>query len=190
MNQLNEGVRERRTAGFNSSGYTYVALLAILVIIGISMAAAGKYWQNVVKREKEEELLFRGDQYRLAIERFYYAIPGRHQYPQSIDELLTDNRTAVGKRHLRRKYKDPMTGEDFVEIRDPLTKRILGVRSGSDAEPLKKSGFDAAYLSFEGAAKYSDWQFLTTIKTTQTSTGVIGGVPGNLVNIPTGTPPR
>jgi type II secretory pathway pseudopilin PulG len=90
----------------NSRGFTYLALLAA-IIIGISMGAAGMYWQNVVQREKEEELLFRGDQYRLAIERYYSAVPGRVQYPASIDDLLKDVRIPTGKRYLRRKYKDP-----------------------------------------------------------------------------------
>src|SRR5512139_3904561 len=56
-----------------NSGFTYIALLAAIVILGISMGAAGKYWSYVLQREKEEELLFRGEQYRLAIERYYSA---------------------------------------------------------------------------------------------------------------------
>src|SRR5574341_712030 len=91
----------------NRRGFSYIALLAAIVIIGISLGAAGKYWSNVLLRDKEEELLFRGDQYRQAIERYYLAIPGKPEYPNSIDDLLTDNRTAAGKRHLRQKYKDP-----------------------------------------------------------------------------------
>src|SRR5574341_508739 len=89
-----------------SSGFTYTALLAAIVIIGITLGAAGKYWSHVMLREKEEELLFRGEQYRQAIERYYTALPGRNEYPPDIDNLLKDGRTATGKRHLREKYED------------------------------------------------------------------------------------
>lgn len=156
----------------NQKGFTYLALLAAIIIIGISLGAAGKYWQNVAQREKEEELLFRGDQYRQAIERYYFAIPGRQQYPQSIDNLLKDERTPTGRRHLRRKYKDPVTGEDFVEIRDQLSRRIVGVFSASDKAPLKQANFSEAYQNqnFSGKEKYSDWKFLSTIYTSQTGT--------------------
>ena len=34
-------------------GFTYIALLAAIVIIGISLGATGRYWSNVVLRDKE-----------------------------------------------------------------------------------------------------------------------------------------
>ncbi|MEK6744145.1 MAG: type II secretion system protein [Nitrospirota bacterium] len=158
-----------------SRGFTYVALLTAIVIIGISLGAAGKYWQNVMMREREEELLFRGGQYRLAIERYYIAIPGRLQYPQDLDVLLKDSRTASGKRHLRQKYKDPITNEDFEVIRD-LTKgnRITGVYSRSDKEPLRTAGFEDPYKEFEGKKKYNEWKFVFTLPTGPPGTAVPG----------------
>jgi len=155
--------------GASHSGFTYTALLLTIVILGITMGAAGKYWSNMVLRDKEEELLFRGEQYRLAIERYYYAF-GRMQYPQSIDDLLKDNRSPQAKRYLRQKYKDPITGEDFVEKRDPLSKRITGVFSSSDKEPLKQGNFPdmpLIYREFEGKKKYSEWVFEFRTQTAQ-----------------------
>ena len=184
------GVRKSATSCSrvnNASGFTYVALLAIIAIVGISLGATGKYWQNVMLRDKEEELLFRGDQYRLAIERYYFAIPGRNQYPQSIEDLLTDSRTPTGKHHLRRRYKDPMTGEDFVELRDPLTKRIIGVHSAGDKTPLKQSEFPAPYEAFTGREKYSDWEFRSAVKITPGGVGVFGIIPPLPVPAPTVT---
>jgi type II secretory pathway pseudopilin PulG len=145
-----------------AQGFTYLALLAAIVIIGISLGSAGKYWKNVMLREKEEELLFRGNQYRYAIERYFYSPPAQ-QYPSSIDDLLTDNRTATGKRHLRQKFKDPMTGEDFEVFRD-MTKgnRITGVYSKSEVEPLRQTGFSEENKAFEGKKTYKEWQFLFT----------------------------
>ncbi len=164
----------RRPFG-NPPGFAYVALLAIIVIIGISLGAAGNYWQSVMARDREEELLFRGDQYRRAIERYYLAIPGKPLYPQNIDDLLTDNRTAVGRHFLRRKYNDPMTGGDFIEVRDPLSNRIIGVHSGSDKTPLKRANFADPYAEFAGKSKYSDWQFVSVITTSQQG-GIAGPV--------------
>jgi len=150
----------------NDRGFSYIALLTVIVIMGISLGAAGKYWSNVSLRDKEQELLFRGDQYRIAIERYHAALPTRPQYPQSIEDLLTDNRTATGKHHLRRRFKDPITNEEFVEIRDPLSRRIIGVRSSSDKSPLKQGDFPERYKDLEGKSKYSEWQFVATVKQT------------------------
>ncbi len=144
------------------SGFTYIALLAAIVIIGISLGAATKYWSNISLREKEEELLFRGDQYRKAIESYTSAVPGRKEFPQSIDDLLRDNRTGTMRRHLRQKFKDPVSGEDFVEIRDQVTRRVIGVNSPSDREPLKQANFPDACRDFEGKKKYSEWRFVYT----------------------------
>jgi type II secretory pathway pseudopilin PulG len=124
----------------SSPGFAYIALLVAIIIIGISLGAAGKYWSNVVLRDKEEELLFRGEQYRQAIEHYYNYL-GKREYPQSIDDLLKDTRSATGMRHLRQKYNDPITGEDFVAIKHPVTQRIIGVHSSSDKLSLKQTGF-------------------------------------------------
>jgi type II secretory pathway pseudopilin PulG len=143
-------------------GFTYIALLAAIVILGISLAATGKYWSNILQREKEEELLFRGDQYVKAIERYSKPVSGATKYPSSIEDLFSD----TSKRYLRRKYKDPITGEDFVEIfsvTGTQVRRLIGVHSASDKEPLKQSNFPADPLyfkDFEGKKKYSDWRFV------------------------------
>lgn len=141
----------------SSSGFSYIALLAAITIIGISLGAVGKYWHNVLQRDKEEELLFRGDQIRRAIGT-YFRYGNRNQYPASLDNLLKDERSPTGIRHLRQKYKDPITGEDFVETRDPLTRGIMGVYSSSSKKPLKQANFPPD-LAFTGMSKYSDWKF-------------------------------
>ncbi len=172
-----------------SGGFTYIALLAALVIIGISLGAAGKYWQNVALRDKEEELLFRGDQYRQAIMRYYLTIPAMPQYPPSIDDLLKDPRSAAGRRHLRQKYKDPITGKDFVEIRDTLSRRIIGVRSESDETPLKQANFPDIYQDFAGKDKYSQWQFILNVPTPATQLRGAPPIPGRTWLPTPATPP-
>lgn len=144
------------------SGFTYVALLVAIVIMGISLGAAGKYWSSVMQREREEELLFRGEQYRAAIERYYLAkVP--NLLPPSIDALLSDDRFPQAKRHLRQKYKDPVTGGDFELIKDKLLgNRISGVFSPSEKTPFKTTGFPEQLQAFEGTTLYSEWKFAFT----------------------------
>jgi type II secretory pathway pseudopilin PulG len=141
-------------------GIAYLALLVAIIILGISSSAVVRYWSNISLREKEKELLFRGDQYRTAIALYMKAVPGRAQFPQSIDDLLKDKRTAAMKRHLRQKYKDPISGEDFTEIRDAATHRIIGIHSPSEKEPLKQVNFPEQDKDFERKTKYREWEFV------------------------------
>ena len=175
----------------SSRGFTYLALLAAIVIIGITLGAAGKSWRAMADREREEELLFRGDQYRRAIERYMTAVPGRVQYPETVDQLLKDNRTLEGKRYLRQRFKDPISGEDFVEVRDQLSRRILGFHSPSDKQPLKQGNFPDPYREFEGKQRYSEWVFLFRPDQQKPPVPLAPGVPRQPVpQPPVPTPPK
>jgi hypothetical protein len=81
-----------------------VMLMATLVIIGLATELPSITGQ--LRRDREEEMIHRGVQYARAIRRFYKKT---NSYPMSIDQLLNTNHV----RYLRKKYKDPMTGEDF-----------------------------------------------------------------------------
>jgi type II secretory pathway pseudopilin PulG len=83
------------------------ALLIGLSIMAVLMSAALPVWSHYAKREKEAELIWRGQQYARAIGLFQrkYA----NTFPPNIDIL-------VEQRFLRKKYKDPMTNEDFQPI--------------------------------------------------------------------------
>lgn len=179
----------RAALRISPAGFTYVALLATIVIISISLGAAGKYWSSVMKREKEEELLFRGDQYRSAIER-YYTAKQPFTFPNSIDDLLSDDRFPQAKRHLRKKFLDPVTNEDFELIRD-LTKgnRITGVYSRSSQEPVRVAGFPDQYKEFEGKLMYSEWKFLYTPPQQQVPGHPQGTTPRGSVPVPVPPPP-
>jgi type II secretory pathway pseudopilin PulG len=150
-----------RAAGRGTSGgFTYVALLAAIVIIGITLSATGKYWSNVMRREKEDELLFRGLQYRTAIERYYVA-RAPHMLPNSVDDLLKDGRFPQARRHLRQAYTDPITGGEFEIIRDKAQgNRIVGVNSASELSPLKQSDFPEGLEDFDNKNSYKEWKFV------------------------------
>jgi len=94
-----------------SRGFTYIGLLIAVVLLGIGLALVGEVWNTAVKRDRERELLFVGDQFRQAIGRYYESSPGVKQYPRKLEDLLEDKRFPVMKRYLRRIYLDPMTGK-------------------------------------------------------------------------------
>ena len=114
-----------------------------------------------MQRSKEQELLWRGDQYRKAIASYYRVTAGgpHGAYPLSLDVLERDPRFLQPARHIRRLFKDPITGEDFVLIRDP-SGAITGVRSSSDLEPFKKDGFPSEYNQFAHGKRYREWEFV------------------------------
>src|ERR1700730_5398969 len=92
----------------NSGGFTYIGLLIAVVVMGLALSAVGTVWRTQAQREREQELLFIGREFRTAIASYYGS--GAHQYPQSIDDLLEDKRWPEPRHHLRRLYVDPMTG--------------------------------------------------------------------------------
>lgn len=142
------------------SGFTYLFVLMLIALIGMGLVAAGTLWSTDVKRAREAELLFIGDQYRQAIRSYYELDPNQPRLPQSIDDLLEDHRRPTLVRHLRRAYRDPFTGEAFALIRAPGTQGISGVHSQSSGHPFKVSGFSVENEAFAQAITYADWQFV------------------------------
>jgi len=138
-------------------GFTYLAALFAVAILGGGLALVGEVWETSAKREKEAELLFAGDQYRKAIERYF--LSGQRQYPRSLEDLLKDSRRPGTVRYLRRLYPDPLTGKEWGLVKAP-DGGILGVHSLSQERPLKVAGFRARDAAFEGAQKYSEWKFV------------------------------
>jgi len=147
---------------FPIAGFTYIGALILVVITGIALTAASTYWSTTVRREKEAELLFRGDQIRKAIASYYTKSPSgwAHTYPSSLKDLLKDPRYPSTMRHLRRIYRDPMTEDGRWGLILDDKGCIKGVFSKSRDKPLKTGGFPEEYASFEKAKTYSDWKFV------------------------------
>jgi len=138
-------------------GFTYLTVLFIVAILMGGLALVGEVWETSAKRQKEADLLFVGNQYRKAIQR--YVLAGKAQYPQKLEDLLKDPRQPSIQRYLRKLYPDPITGKSewgFVKGPDG---GIGGVYSLSEDKPLKVAGFRLRDASLEGAQKYSDWKF-------------------------------
>lgn len=141
------------------SGFSLLALLFLIAGLGVAMAALGTMWHTASQREKEQELLFIGNQYRQAIESFWNRSPGDRRLPRSLDELLIDPRFPNTVRHLRRIYPDPMTGKSEWGLVKEADGGISGVYSLSGKMPFKRAGFAAANEAFQDAGSYRDWLF-------------------------------
>jgi len=149
------------------SGFAYLYVLMLIALIGMGLAAAGTLWRTDAQRMREADLLFVGEQYRQAIRDYYELDPGQPRLPRSIDELLEDNRRPNVVRHLRRAYRDPLTGGEFALIRTPDAQGILGVYSQAPGHPLKLAGFLPQQESFSNTDSYSEWRFVFVVPAVQ-----------------------
>ena len=82
-------------------------LLVAMSLMAVMMTVAMPVWKQMSQREKEAELVFRGQQYARAIELMGRKMPGA--LPPNLDILVT-------QKFLRKKYKDPITGQDFDTV--------------------------------------------------------------------------
>ena len=130
-------------------------LLVAIALVSLALSVAMPTWKTMAQREKEEELIWRGQQYDRAIQlyRKKNAAPGA----PSVDKL-------VEGRFLRKKYKDPITNGDFEivgvsqagnapGVQQPARgfgQLVGGVRSKSKAKSLRV---------LNGRTVYSEWQF-------------------------------
>lgn len=146
---------ERRAQGF-----TLLGLLFLVAGLGVATAAIGVVWQTVGQREKERELLFVGQEFRKALESYRsMGSPGGQRLPDSLEALIFDKRFPFTVRHLRRIYRDPMTGKaEWGLERDP-GGGIAGVYSLSEGEPLQRAGFPDYLEGFAEAKSYREWVF-------------------------------
>jgi len=147
-------------------GFLYIMVLFAIVVISIMMLKAFESWEYILSRDKEDELIFRGEQIVNAIT-IYNRKKG--SFPASLKELYD------GK-YLRKLYKDPMTDdgnwnivslpkkagkEKYVVIPSQLWKslkgsyRIVGVVSSAH-----KKGFRV----YKEKEYYDEWLFAYGIK--------------------------
>lgn len=167
------GFENRRFPLFhNQHGAVLLMVLVMVTLLGLMAGIAGSSWQTIVQRAKEADLLWKGNQIRQAIGRYYEfsgagtevkaqtAAKALHQFPVMLEDLLADPRALEVTRYLRRLYLDPMTGKEWELIISPEGGGIMGVKSSSDKEPFKRSDFAEENQSFIGQKSYSDWQFV------------------------------
>jgi len=151
--------RVARRHNNREKGFTYLWVMFTVAITGVLLAGAGQLWRTEAQREKEKELMFIGEQFRLAIGSYYESSPGLpKRYPPTLEKLLLDDRFPTVKRHLRKIFLDPMTGvREWGLIMQPGIG-ITGVHSLSAQAPIKRANFHERY-AFGEAKSYRDWKF-------------------------------
>jgi type II secretory pathway pseudopilin PulG len=154
------------TTASKQKGFTYAAVLAAVVIVGIAAELTFLSTVRIVQADREAELLFRGQAYYRAIASYYRA---NRSYPRSLDALLADPRSP-SRSHIRTLYPDPManeTGEGWLLIRSS-DGGIGGVASRSAGKPIKTANFPVIFERFSGAQSYSEWVFEYALSTPDT----------------------
>jgi type II secretory pathway pseudopilin PulG len=170
-------------------GFTLLMVLVMVVIMGLGLGLAGSTWKDVMQRAREQELFWRGSQYRRAIKSFFEAGPGgtMQAFPASLDDLIRDPRFPGVRRHLRDLYLDPMTGEEWDLVKNPAG-RILGVRSRSELKPFRQDGFPQGFEPFQGKTSYREWEFVFTAQQPTATPPGTGPKPTDVLNPRAGQP--
>ena len=140
------------------AGYTYVTVLLLVFAVALGAQAARVPTESARISDREAELLFRGTAYREAIEAFYRADPENPRFPAELSDLTQDPRDET-LRHIRRLYKDPITGQAFRLIRKD-DDTITGVRSTSSEKPRQSFFASETNAAFNDATRYADWEFI------------------------------
>ena len=88
-------------------GYAMAALLVVMSVIAIVLSTTLPVFSTLARRERETELIFRGQQYARAVMLFQRKYG--NALPPNLDVLLNE-------RFLRKQYKDPITNSDFTLV--------------------------------------------------------------------------
>lgn len=100
MQNNSGGLRGRLASGKNGYALLIVMMMATILLVSLTAALPNIYVEG--QREREKELIFRGEQYARAIALFHKQF---NRYPTSIKELLHTNNMSF----LRQAYRDPMS---------------------------------------------------------------------------------
>jgi len=151
----------RNGSARRNRGFTYGVALFVLALTSVAASAVASIYSTELRRHKEAELLWVGEQFRAAIEAYYRRSPGSvPRYPPTLDDLLEDKRYLSLQRYLRRIYADPVTGRAEWGLIAAPGGGIMGVHSLSTKRPLKQAGFVHPNAGFAGAGSYAHWTFV------------------------------
>jgi len=175
--------------GGGEGGYTLVIVVLVIALMSILMAVAVQTVDFQMRREREAELIFRGEQYVEAI-RLYRMKYGR--YPMRMKEIWEANPRVV-----RKQWKDPITDSENwgliflgqegrrIGAENPLGgtpsptqtvtyegsgldrgERDDGGMTGPDGEKIgpivgvHSTSCDDSIKIYEGRTTYCEWQFV------------------------------
>ena len=190
MHLAGQGESERREA---ERGYAMAALIVGLAVMAVLMTVAMPVWKQMAQREKEEELVFRGEQIAHSIGMFQRKTA--NAYPPNLDVL-------VQQKFLRKKYKDPITNDDFVPLANTQGAGQRGAQPGQQGAGQQGRGqqpaqgaatpggaavvggiigvtsksTDTSIRLYKGRSHYNEWAFIYTPPAQAPGAGGAGGV--------------
>jgi len=95
-------------------------LLFLVALLSISLVTIVPKLKFVLQREREQEMVHRGEQYRRAVRRYYRRMGS---YPPTLDVLESTNNL----RFLRKRYKDPVNkNQDFKIVTQLELMKAMG----------------------------------------------------------------
>lgn len=151
----------RSPQGKVQGGFTYIAVLAALLLMSLGTQGVMLVVSQQAQREREEVLLNVGTTYARAIGSYYRATPGSiKRWPATLEELLEDKRLLQVHRHIRELYPDPMTRSMDWELVPAPEGGIQGIRSRSSKVPLRTGPVAVDEFLLSSATRYADWTFL------------------------------
>ena len=118
--------------GRREAGYTLVALAIGIAVLTILLAAVGPVIATVMRREREEELIFRGRQYARAVALFQKRF-GR--YPNTLKEMYE-----IRPRTIRKLWQDPMCRCDDWHLLILGSPDAIPFRPGGPGAPQPPTG--------------------------------------------------
>ena len=112
-------------------GHLIVGLAILIAVLLIMLTAAAQSWTFLMKRDREAELIFRGEQYAKAIQ-FYRK--EMNQFPLKLDQLLDKGPHRHG--FIRRLWPDPVAkdGEWGLLYLSPTGKGFLNPYASQGAQ--------------------------------------------------------
>ncbi len=129
-----------------AGGYTLAGLMIVLIVLEIAIAIAVPLWSGAAKRDREEELIFRGLQYAEAV-RVFQQLEGR--LPAGLKELAEHE-----PRVLRQAWTNPIKYEDgWLPVLQPEGLEEIGAEGQKGGQRLRG---DQPGLSGPGANNQRD----------------------------------
>lgn len=143
-----------------SRGFSLLLLLVVVALVGVVSAGAVSMGHVATRQQAEHELLAIGAEFRAALISYGAGSPATAlSGPAELQDLLRDPRVPGLRRHLRKIYADPLTGDtQWGLVRGP-NGRIVGIHSLAPGTPAKQTGFDDTQVGLDGATSYAQWVF-------------------------------
>jgi type II secretory pathway pseudopilin PulG len=152
-----------RSAGRSGrGGYVMILLMIALAVLAVFMLMAVPLWQTEMRREAEEELIFRARQYVNAIG--FYVKSHNNLYPQSFEILHLE-------KFLRQLYADPVSADGrwdmvFMDTTAGEAKYLVVPANLAGAYFSRavlvgvcSTSPETAFREYRGKKKYNEWAF-------------------------------